>query len=568
MRICVLQSSYEGSGYVLNEHDQHSDPSEFTELHTFEHRCILKDTAKEQIDAIIGEKFDFYFNFMWGQHEDKVAGIDACKYFESFEQPFAGLRSRILERSKNDFYRDARASGSPRVPGQENFPLFVTSCGSHRISKKSICYNELDLIQTLESLNQELVSGRPMEFYTVPGISPSIRIPENVVVQELIAGTDYSVLIVEIGDCPAPLNPVKYVYPTSIPSVNGVVTYDVAFHPEAQLELMEPEAERDLFDKLQKSAVEAFRVNKMQGCSWGRVDVRVSPSGEPVVIEVNPMPAVFLPQPREREDISIRRSFPGGHRAFINTLIAGYQTRQPSTIKTIEQVSGTYDSVSSLYDEAVVKNSGLEELINKVISKYNFDGSILDIGCGTGLFGRCLSSTDARPTPPPEEAKSHTSSTPDTSTSQPKNFALTGVEISPGMIEVCKKLGVYHETVCGSAQSVVPSLGSFDHIVSFNVLLFLSGLELSMVLAAAFRQARKSIAFSIDEIPDDFNDQLSEKGQSHMMSQNHLKEVEAFGVPVGWKLVHRFRSYLWKSPGGEDVFATVFMFEREAAVAS
>ena len=54
---------------------------------------------------------------MWGQHEGDVGGIEACKYFESFDLPSIGQRRTLLERTKDDFYEDARRLGYPRVPG-------------------------------------------------------------------------------------------------------------------------------------------------------------------------------------------------------------------------------------------------------------------------------------------------------------------------------------------------------------------------------------------------------------------------------------------------------------------
>ena len=64
-----------------------SDPSMFTNQHTFEHRMIHKSRARQQIDAAVAEKFDFYLSFMWGLHEDAVAGIEAARYFEPLNVP-------------------------------------------------------------------------------------------------------------------------------------------------------------------------------------------------------------------------------------------------------------------------------------------------------------------------------------------------------------------------------------------------------------------------------------------------------------------------------------------------
>ena len=50
------------------------DPAMFTSQHKFHHRHIHRATA--EIDAAVAESFDLDFHFMWGQHEDTLAGLD------------------------------------------------------------------------------------------------------------------------------------------------------------------------------------------------------------------------------------------------------------------------------------------------------------------------------------------------------------------------------------------------------------------------------------------------------------------------------------------------------------
>lgn len=411
-----------------------------------------------------------------------------------------------------------------------------------------------------------------MESSTLRGMSPSIRIPKDIVVQEFVEGSDFSVVIVEVGDRPVPLSPERYIYPTNLdlPSSKTFLTYDVKFHPDTHLELVERKDKEHLFDKLQNAAVEALRVNKMQACSWGNVDIRISPSGEPVAIEVNPMPAVFLPKAHQWEDLAIEGCFPGGHRAFINILIASHQIRQPPASKNLERVGGTYDWFSPRYDD-VINSSELGQLIVMMVSKHNYDGSILGLGSGTGLFGRSVASKNAIPTPPPDEAENRGSSTSDGSISQPNELTITGIELSAGMIGICESLGVYKEIHQGSIQSTLPSLENFGHIVCFSMIHFLPSVELSMVLVAAFRLARKSITLSVDEIPEEYNVRLRGMGPSYsyMVGGNRVKEVEAFGVPTGWKLADRFRVFACTSPHTkDDIYTSVFNFERESMVVS
>ena len=94
MKICVFQSAYESVDTNLKDVDPSQDPSFYPSRHTFENRWLKKDTANAQIDAAIAEGFDLYFNFLWGQYEDEVAGIEAVQYLEARNVPFVGLPSR------------------------------------------------------------------------------------------------------------------------------------------------------------------------------------------------------------------------------------------------------------------------------------------------------------------------------------------------------------------------------------------------------------------------------------------------------------------------------------------
>lgn len=145
MRICLFQSSYEESDDPLAGIDTElSDPSPYTTQHTFEHRLIHKDNANKEIDAAAAEGFDFYISFMWGSHDDLVAGIDACRYLESLDLPMLGLRSQILNRSKQEFYDEARRLGAPRVPGTKLFlslssqQSFTPACSSTKSPSATI----------------------------------------------------------------------------------------------------------------------------------------------------------------------------------------------------------------------------------------------------------------------------------------------------------------------------------------------------------------------------------------------------------------------------------------------
>ncbi|KAK6500596.1 hypothetical protein TWF506_003365 [Arthrobotrys conoides] len=596
MRICVFQSAFVGPNQI-EDHSPSQDPSKFTDQHTFETVWIHKNKAKEEIDEAIAKGYDFYFNFMWGQHEDDVAGIEACKYFESFDLPSIGQRSSVLERTKNDFYEDARRLGYPRVPGPSltastntpQYPLFVkpaSSCGSMFISSKSRCHNREELVECLAYLEKQLAAGRAeaalsqkAKAIVPPTIIDGVSIPTDLVVQEYISGWDHSVVVIEVGDCPVALNPERYIYPQGFKPYEDFLTFEIKFHDETSVELLEYEKDPVLFKKLQEVAVQAWNANRMAGQSWGNVDIRVPPpgQGEPVALEVNPMPAVFLPPPNDWEDLSIRVSFPGGHPALINTLIASQMLKGRVRQTISKSVGEVYDNLSPKYDEIVhsVANSQFGGFFDIAIARiWKSGGTVLDLGSGTGLFGRALVQKMQQITPPQSESDSGSDNEAQLSSESKPNSSreciITGIELSKGMADICQKTGVYNKVHIGPVQSVIPTIGPFDHMVSFSVLYFLTPEEFTMTMVRAFQLARRSIVVSLDEIPDSYINKLIEMGPPHscMLGHNHLPIMEKMFCdtpPAGWKLVDRHRKWGWKSPvAGSEVYVTLYSFERLA----
>lgn len=552
MKICILQSVYP-KDHTFAEHDPYFDPSNFIDSHTFEHKWIKKETYKEQIDAAVAEGYEFYFNLMWGQFEDEVAGIEACEYFESFDLPASGIRSQVLKRSKNDFYRDCRVIGAPKVPGTSNYPLFVkpaTGCGSQFISHNSICKNRGELVQQLERIHEDLAPGRKIAGkIDQPGLNASlvddVAIPDNVVVQEYISGWDYSVVVIEVGDHAVALDPECYVYPTGYKPYKEFLRFDVKFHPETHIELLRREEYPVLFHRLQKVALQAFRANEMTGRNWGNVDIRVTANGDPTVIEVNPMPTIFLPREHEWEDIAIRECFPGGHVALLNSVIATQLIRRDIEKERLAGMAIKYNDMSPHYNDALIKTdvAAIYQHLLSVVG--SISGTYLDLAAGTGKFGEQV-----------------------VRQSRTMNIDLTAIELSPGMAEICRTTDLYDTIHTGPLQKLLPTAGFFDHIGCASSMYFLSPLDFTLSMVCMFLQARRSIIVTLDEVPEEYNRRILNLGASYacMIGYNHVSLMETTFCnppPRGWKLAERYRHSAWKSPNtGVKVYMTGYVFLR------
>ncbi|KAM3558766.1 hypothetical protein MY1884_003835 [Beauveria asiatica] len=563
MKICVFLSSYEDSGSTLEAVDTSScNPGACTDRHTFEYRFIHKATAKQEIDAAIAEGFDFYFNFLWGSLDDPVAGIRASQYFESLRLPSCGFRSWERLNTKNDFFDRARLRGSPPVPGTDRFPLFVkpaNGCASLLIDERSVCHSEEELVGALRRINEGLREARltraeAMGIQNKHGYadsySPVGRDSDDIVVQEFIDGRDCTCSVVQMGQGCLALAP--FVYKTRpVPSMKQeFLTFELKHDEQTAIQLLPKEDDPALFERIQRAAIEAYRASDCSGSNMGcDVDMRIRPDGAVFVIEINPQPAAFELE-GTFQDLPIIHSLPGGHGAVIDIFIMNQMLSGSDMRSTSDKVAQTYDEMAPHYNKGAEQNYKFVG-VKSLLSGADYSGTVFDLACGTGFFGRLLS----------EDRK--------WSASRETN-RLLGFDISPAMLKICRDTGHYDGTHLDAMETTLVNFARYaaavDHVVCFAALQFLRPEALHFVLVLCFAIAGRSITVGVDEIPDGYNAALDEAGFGHMRQHNHVASMQAFGEPPGWRLKQREREYNWTSPRtGHEIYATYFRFERDEA---
>lgn len=140
---------------------------------------LKEDNAKAQSDAAVPGGFDLYFNFLKGQHEDEIAGIEAIRCLELRGVPFVGILCLewipplsmdktaslrfigIPQRSKLDSHADAERAGIKiRKVGPGGFPLSVEpakkKCACTSINATSLCQNEYELEKQIALIERKL----------------------------------------------------------------------------------------------------------------------------------------------------------------------------------------------------------------------------------------------------------------------------------------------------------------------------------------------------------------------------------------------------------------------------
>ncbi|KAE8414205.1 hypothetical protein BDV36DRAFT_286357 [Aspergillus pseudocaelatus] len=519
MRICVFQSCFEELQASVGEAQELCmNPGVFTSQHTVVHKTIHKSTATEQIDEAVREGYDFYLNFMWGTYDDSLAGVDAIQYFESLHLPSAGVQSSERKQSKWDFFAEAKRAGSPLVPGTDKFPLFVkpaSSYGSMFIDEHSLCRDEAELESCILRLNKLMRPVRIQRAQALghqdPGNYADARESEgrestDIVVQEFIAGEEYSVVVIAMGESPVPLIPQRAKY-KQVGDAARILTLELKFDAESGYELMKEGENPALWKHLQETAVEAFHSKKMytnfMGCD---VDMRIGHDGRAYVIEVDPLPVFFYPTGSQLEDTDVKHGFPGGYRAVVNTYITNYFLKHPGDREPrFIDLASIFDQLSTLPDST----NEVPEI--GVLGPWN--GTVLDLGCGTGSVGRALHAD-------PRNRITH----------------LTGVDISKPSLDI-QETNTYSVLIHDRMERFLAKQASmFDHIFCISALQFLPMEELDFVLARCFQLARCSITIVIDDL------QMSRKYNPETLahlkafSMDHSENIKTFQIQHGWRL--------------------------------
>ncbi|KAF9957845.1 hypothetical protein BGZ72_001258 [Mortierella alpina] len=286
----------------------------------------------------------------------------------------------------------------------------------------------------------------------------------------------------------------------------------------------------ELLEELRDTACKAYRALNVCGSGYARVDIRVTTDSSIFVLEVNPIPSFFYDVNNNTNDHAIvSPCFPGGHEGLMDTLIA---TKLRN--RTEMGIKKNYDVMSASYNGLAYSEATFPHVLGNIVAKFPFQGNVLDLGSGTGIFGSLIQAS--------------------------YNSTLTGIDLSP---MTAAKATHYKKVYIGTIQRMLPFVGRFDHVVSSGALYFLDKDSLLSVMDRCFVISEQSITLGIEDIPDSYNRHLLKMGFGDMYSHNHTSVVDSYVVPEGWQLVHKQRHFLWFSPKtGDNVFGTFYRFER------
>jgi D-alanine-D-alanine ligase len=305
MKICVLNDP---------TWDDPFDPSPFLKKHDWELQDIHFDDIVPRLTDLSGRGYDVFMNMCDGAaDEPDRPGVEVPRTLEALNVPYTGADENFYDPTREEMKRACRQRGILTPPG--------------------ITFHSAESLRTsMNGLRYPLIVKHPHSYSSV-GLTPDSRVSDfdhlegqvdravgkfgGALVEEFIEGREFSVLVSENPDDPdrpIPYVPIEIVFPPGESFKHEAMKW-VRY---AEM-ICVPVRDDSLASRLQKMSTELFL--GLRGVSYGRCDIRMAPSGELYMLEINPQGAVFYPPESPGMADFILLNDPRGHEGFLDLLL-------------------------------------------------------------------------------------------------------------------------------------------------------------------------------------------------------------------------------------------------------
>ncbi len=313
MKICLL-TNQDLDTVPFPENDWPCDPRPFYPEAEW-HVETLKDkwSASAQVEALLGNGFDVFFNLCDGAADQTTPGIEVIQTLEKHGVPFTGANSECYEPTRLKMKEVCKAQGiaAPacvvartnedveRAASTLKFPLFV----KHYSSYASVDLSRHSRVQTPAGLRRQC-----KKMFYKHGAA---------LIEEYIAGSECTVLVAENPDDvnnPTTYTPIQYKFPEGESFKHAKMKW-VDFDDLGSF----PVEDSVLSDRLRDETARFFV--ELNGASFGRCDFRVDKNGTPFLLEINANCGVYYPMTAPGSaDICLSMD-PAGHEGFTKQLV-------------------------------------------------------------------------------------------------------------------------------------------------------------------------------------------------------------------------------------------------------
>jgi D-alanine-D-alanine ligase-like ATP-grasp enzyme len=300
------------------------DLADYGPRHEYAYHELTKSTAVRELKRLARQDFDVFLNLCDGAWDEPRPGIEVVDALERLELAFTGAGTAFYEPSREAMkrvchYLDIPSPRGVTVRGGDEaasvlarlrFPLIV----KHPNSYSSIGLTPASRVQTLAELEEQI--DRMADGFG------------GALVEEFVEGREFTVLVAGQAGHPTPkaYAPVECV----LPAGETLKHYDLKWR-DYQLLQWRPVADDALARQLMRISAELFQ--GLGGSGYARCDIRLSATGIPFVLEINPNCAVFYPPDQPGGADAVLHAIPGGHEEFIETILADALARQRASAR-------------------------------------------------------------------------------------------------------------------------------------------------------------------------------------------------------------------------------------------
>jgi D-alanine-D-alanine ligase-like ATP-grasp enzyme len=313
VRICLL-THQDLDAEDLGERDWPCDPRPFLPDDEWQVAPLYeRKTSVKQVEALIEQGFDLYFNLCEAPSGDPGAGIEVVKTLEKHGVPFVGPTSRFFDPTRLQMKRACRRVGilTPRyavvrdeeeadeVLDKLRFPLIVKNYRSYA----SIDLSRHSRVRTEAGLRRQL-----RKILSRHGAA---------LVEEFIEGDECTVLVAENPkdpESPITYTPVQYRFPDG-----ETFKHERLKWVDHQGLVAFPVPDDALDARLRDESARFFV--ELDGSSFARCDIRVAADGTPYMLEINPNCGIYFEE-QDYGGADLCLTFdPAGHAGFTRQLV-------------------------------------------------------------------------------------------------------------------------------------------------------------------------------------------------------------------------------------------------------
>lgn len=300
MRVCLLTDE------VIEEYN----PSVYLQKYDWDFVTVQIPVFEFMQDLTSRKHYDVYLNIFEGA-DDENSGADLVRAFEILNLPFTGADSKFYEPTREQMQATAEANGI-------------------QFAKGFRARTEADLIQA-ENLTYPLIVKHPNSYASM-GLIPDSKVNsfeelknqfQRVIaqfgsarVEEFIDGGEVSCLVADNPDdllSPYTYTPAEVIFPDG----------ETFLHEEAKWFNWDTHIiqlrNQDLLNPIQVISKKIYLA--MNGRGYARLDLRIRPNNELVILEINPNPGILYYGHDDRSTTDLPISWDkDGHDGFLDRI--------------------------------------------------------------------------------------------------------------------------------------------------------------------------------------------------------------------------------------------------------